>query len=313
MLPLRLPLKLELNMQKDPFSKNDLIFKIEQFLAFYEHQKGCSVHTLKAYKKDLSQAFDSIPNDGQEKEFQLWLKEASLPWNSLALSSRNRKIGTLKSFCNWLYEFNYTEKNYALNIFAPKVPKRLPHYLTVDEVLSVLNIIKINLKKSGPNQEHLLFLLLYGSGLRISEATNLTWKQIKLHERKMRILGKGQKERDLIIPLLIQEYLIQFQQQAESTFIWGKNPLNPRIGYDWIKSLGIQAGLTKPIHPHLLRHSFATHLLTSGANLRVLQKLLGHESLTATEKYTHLNLDALARTLDRFHPLGEESQNRILK
>jgi integrase/recombinase XerC/integrase/recombinase XerD len=268
---------------------------------------------MKAYKKDLTQAFIEFQRDASPKEFQQWLREALTQWQSLAYSSRNRKIGVLKSFSNWMYDFKYTEQNYALTLMAPKIPKRLPHYLTVDEILSLLQIIKSDYSKKGPHQESLLFLLLYGGGLRISEATQLTWKQIKISERKIRILGKGQKERDLIFPTFVQEYLIQFRKLGEFNFIWGHQPLNPRQGYDWIKNLGIKAGLTKPIHPHILRHSFATHLLTSGANLRTLQKLLGHESLTATEKYTHLDLNALARTLEKFHPLGEDSQNKNSK
>ncbi|MEQ1724112.1 MAG: tyrosine-type recombinase/integrase, partial [Pseudobdellovibrio sp.] len=150
-----------------------------------------------------------------------------------------------------------------------------------------------------------LFLLLYGGGLRISEACNLKWSDINFKEKRILILGKGNKERYAVLPSFCMDHLNAMFKKRESknTYVFGDNPLNTRTGYEYIRTIGASAGLMKPLHPHSLRHSYATHLLTSGTNLRTLQTLLGHESLQATEKYTHLSVDHLARLIEQTHPL----------
>ena len=159
--------------------------------------------------------------------------------------------------------------------------------------------------------EKLLFLLLYGTGLRVSEACALKWAQIDLKSRTLRVRGKGSKERIVafpksLVPLFQKAQKIHKVESKASSTIWGDKELSTRKAYDWIRNRGAKAGLMRPIHPHALRHSFATHLLVSGANLRTLQELLGHESLQATEKYTHLGIDQLARTLEKHHPLSKK-------
>ncbi|HRO67853.1 MAG TPA: tyrosine-type recombinase/integrase, partial [Pseudobdellovibrionaceae bacterium] len=202
----------------------------------------------------------------------------------------------------------WTEGDLSNRLTAPKIPHRLPHYISVDEVTAVL--------KSFPEKASLveqrkkvLFLLLYGGGLRVSEACRLKWTSFS--ERLARVLGKGGKERLIPLPHLTLSELYKLRSLSEgSEFVFGDSPLHPRKAYDWIRSGGRQAGLLNDLHPHALRHSFATHLLGQGANLRTLQELLGHESLRATERYTHLGIDQLARTLENAHPLGEKKQKK---
>lgn len=273
--------------------------------------KFSSPLTLKAYKKDLEQAFgEGISLARKESEV---LTEADLvglirkalnSWAGLSLSSRNRKSATLKSFFNWAYQEELTEKNLSIQITCPKVPKKIPHFLSVDEALAVLHSYDSQDTSLENLRDKSLFLVLYGAGLRVSEACQLKWTDIQFSSRCLKILGKGGKERLVILPQLAIAILQKLQRLSHDRFVFGAEALNPRVAYEWVRSRGAKAQLMKPLHPHALRHSFATHLLSSGANLRTLQELLGHESLQATEKYTHLGIDQLAQTLETYHPLS---------
>ncbi len=286
-----------------------------KFMKYLENVESCSDLTLKAYWLDLGQAFPELagpvkaPKNYQESELLAAARQAQLGWGKLSPASRNRKAATLKSFFGYLFREGVLERDLASQIHSPKVPKKLPHFISVDEVISILQ--SFDRDTDGiTKQEKLLFLLLYGAGLRVSEACNLQWKNVDLQQRVLRILGKGGKERIVAIPQNLADYLKSEKSKSHSEFIWGAEPLNSRTAYEWIRQRGVKAGLLRPIHPHALRHSFATHLLASGANLRTLQELLGHESLTATEKYTHLGVDQLARTLESHHPFGQKKTRR---
>ncbi len=291
---------------------------ITNFLKFQENIESASPLTIRAYSSDLKQAFQSqkMLNYGKIDNYeQLWLiaRDALNQWGKLSLASRNRKIATLKSFFKWIFNEKLSEKDFGSLLVCPTVPKKIPHFLSVDEVISVLNSIELRAPELNDEKEILclqkqktLFLLLYGGGLRISEACGLKWKDVQFDQRRLLIKGKGSKERFSILPDFCFSHLLQFKKHdviKTAVYVFGEQPLHTRIGYDMIRSAGALAQLMNPLHPHALRHSFATHLLTSGANLRTLQTLLGHESLQATEKYTHLSVDHLARLLDQTHPL----------
>lgn len=286
---------------------------ISNYLKYQENINSFSPLSLKAYKTDLHQAFKNKLDLVLYPE-ELWsLTRASLSkWGGLSLSSRNRKIATLKSFFSWLYEQQLIETDYSNQLHCPKVPKKIPNFLSVDEVIAVLNYLsKQTEKETDPKKldqlqhQKTLFLLLYGGGLRISEACKLKWKDIFLSEKKMLIKGKGNKERFAILPDFSIEHLKHIASFPKTTYIFGEKELNTRTGFELIRQLGISTGLLNSLHPHALRHSYATHLLASGTNLRTLQKLLGHESLQATEKYTHLSVDHLARLVEQTHPLSK--------
>lgn len=296
-------------------TKIDIPRDISKYLKFMENVKSSSPHTLRAYKNDLAEIFnESTPQKMSEEELKKYLLSHLSIWKDKKLSTRNRKIGTLKSFMGYLFEEKITEVNIAEALPSPKVPKKIPHFLSFDEVVSCLQYFKNQIIKESSELElkklrdqQLLFLLLYGGGLRISEACNLKWSEINLLQKSLRILGKGNKERIVIIPEMVIEVLKKFKSSSEhKNFIFGEAPLNTRVGFEWIRQTGIKANLIKHLHPHALRHSFATHLLTSGANLRVIQTLLGHESLVATEKYTHLSLNQLYHVMENHHPLGKK-------
>ncbi|MES2801601.1 MAG: tyrosine-type recombinase/integrase [Bdellovibrionota bacterium] len=301
--------------------------QIHNFLKYLENIESCSPLTIKAYTLDLNQAFflkgslkkhthknNNLINLADVKPLSfntgedLWTscRDSLTQWGRLSPASRNRKIATLKSFFNWLYSERLIDKNYADQLVCPKVPKKIPHFISVDEVISVLQFLNQSTDEDAPIQKA-LFNLLYGGGLRISEACNLRWKDIQLDQRRILVLGKGQKERLIIIPDTCNEALKAYQARNKNReFVFGDEPLSSRKGYELIRTLGKQVGLMNPLHPHSLRHSFATHMLASGTNLRTLQTMLGHESLQATEKYTHLNIDTLARIVEVRHPLSKK-------
>ena len=289
---------------------------ISNYLKYKENIQSFSPLSLKAYRTDLLQSFKNKQNKVCKYE-ELWslVRPALGQWGLLSLATRNRKIATLKSFFSWLYEQRLLDINYSNQLVCPKVPRKIPHFLSVDEIISAINYLNQNLSSCADEKKQLqlrnqksLFLLLYGGGLRISEACNLKWKDIYFNEKKILVKGKGNKERYSILPAFSIEHLKKEATIAKSEryqFIFGSTALNTRTGYELIRQLGVQTGLMNSLHPHALRHSYATHMLASGANLRTLQNLLGHESLQATEKYTHLSVDHLARLIDKTHPLAK--------
>lgn len=311
-------------MKKPTNSDNlDLYEGLNGFFKEISYIRNCSPLTLKAYRLDLQQAFQ-IPPDHLKapdefatpggprlspQELLSAARQAQTRWAGLSLASRNRKVASLKSFLGWLFEKGLLRQDLASRLMSPKVPKRLPHYLSVDEVMSLLQSFETPQENSLQSlRKKALILLLYGGGLRVSEACRLTWSRVK--GRNLRVLGKGGKERILPLPLMCAELLKELRSAEPTEYVFGHQPLNPRVAYQWVREQGRTAGLLHDLHPHALRHSFATHLLGSGANLRTLQELLGHESLRATERYTHLGIDQLARTLESAHPLGEKIRGK---
>ncbi|WP_374074876.1 tyrosine-type recombinase/integrase [Bdellovibrio bacteriovorus] len=285
---------------------------IDKYLKYMTFVKSASPLTIKHYKLDLRQVYNYedpslLSKSWNEADLLATARGAFNGWAHLSLASRNRKAATLKSFFSWAFDEGLTERDLSLQITSPKVPKKLPHFLSVDEALSVLK--SFDTHKEIPLREKVLFLLLYGGGLRVSEACNLKWSEVQLTQQTLRVKGKGSKERVVVLPSLTTQVLQRWKKESSfDEFVFGEKPLNTRTAYEMVRQSGIRAGLLKPLHPHALRHSFATHLLSSGANLRTLQEMLGHESLQATEKYTHLGIDQLARTMEKMHPLGNKAK-----
>lgn len=288
----------------------DLPENLDKYLKYMTFVKSASPLTLKHYQIDLRQTFkyenlsDLSKRTWTEMDLLTAVREAFNNWANLSLASRNRKAATLKSFFSWAFDEGLTKRDLSIQVICPKVPRKLPHFLSVDEALAVLKSLSEN--QDTHLKDKILFLLLYGGGLRISEACSLRWDQIQFQQKTLRLVGKGSKERVIALPGLVIKALNSWRKKnSETEYVFGEQALNPRTAYEMVRQSGQRAGLLKPLHPHALRHSFATHLLTSGANLRTLQELLGHESLQATEKYTHLGIDHLARTMERMHPLGK--------
>ncbi len=301
------------------------------YLYFMTFSESASVHTLRSYKGDLAQAFGAPPEgfeamttalhplkDPEVTELLQHAKQALRLWSTLSPASRNRKTATLKSFLGWLHREALCHRDLAPLLHGPKVPSRLPRHLSVDEATALIRTIERDTRSPDPQESRkarltlALVSLLYGGGLRISEACELRIRNLQLQEGTCRVLGKGGKERVMALPPIAANAIRSWLQTetAAREFVFGDEPLSTRKAYDLIKEAGKRAELLKPLHPHALRHSYATHLLRSGANLRVLQTLLGHASLQATSRYTHVGLDQLARTLESHHPLGDSSKKK---
>lgn len=289
---------------------------IEKFLYHLEFIENASKHSIRAYRLDLEQAFPKThyPHNAKITQLQLLesIRRAQQEWSELAANSRNRKTNCMRSFLKWLFINSYTSEDLRVHIHGPKTQIKIPHFISVDEALMCIEYLQNQIQSTQDAQKLLnlhhylcLFLLLYGSGLRVSEACSLEWKNIDFFQRVLRIRGKGQKERLVSFPsfLKVELEFLKNQSSNHQTSIWGDQSLNTRTAYEWIRKLGIEVGLLKNLHPHALRHSFATHLLSGGANLRHLQELLGHSSLTATQKYTHIALQQVADMLEKHHPL----------
>lgn len=289
--------------------------------------ESCSPHTERAYKNDLAQAFQLKINEAEPSAIRpkapistsdvtlllAQIRDSQRRWGALSPATRNRKTATLKSFLGWLHREGFIERDLAAILNSPKVPQRLPKHLSVDEAIALIRTLESEVKSAvdggGTGHQltaartHLaLITLLYGGGLRVSEACELETARVDWARGTCRVIGKGSKERVIALPELALKALKSLVTDTPGKFVFGDEPLSTRVAYNMVRSAGVRAGLLKPLHPHALRHSYATHLLRSGANLRVLQALLGHATLQATSRYTHVGLDDLARTLEAHHP-----------
>ncbi|MES2768948.1 MAG: tyrosine-type recombinase/integrase [Bdellovibrionota bacterium] len=293
-----------------------------KYLYHLKYVKGYSPQTIRAYIVDLTQLFEistsyfeeNLPKkptaEGQkqkldEKTLLATIRTYFSNLKSLKPASKNRKIASAKSFLRWAYENQYIDEDLSHRLHINKVNPALPKYLSVDEVMSLFKTINESIKTKDSdqlNQEKLMITLMYGCGLRVSELIGLTWNQVHIKRKCLIVIGKGKKERMIALPSGVLKLLSQYKCETEYLF----ENLTQRKVYSIVEGWSKRAGIIRRINPHALRHSYATHLLMSGADLRSIQELLGHESLTATQKYTHLDIDHLARTLEAHHPLSKK-------
>ena len=296
---------------------------INSYQQYLRIEKSLSIHTIDAYKRDikkLGQYFTTNenpknPKDVQYEDFMGFL--AQLHQEKISARSQSRIISSIKSF----YKFLFLEKEISTNpsdlIESPKIGKKLPEFLTIDEIDLLIQSIDRS-KKEGERNLAMLEVL-YGCGLRVSELIDLKISEIYWKEGFIRIIGKGNKER--LVPLgkiaskhlkiYIQEVRVH-QKNIKEEFIdhvfINKNgtKLSRVMIFKIIKSLKQKSGINKNISPHTLRHSFATHLVEGGADLRAVQEMLGHQSITTTEIYTHLDRNYLKQTILDHHPMEKK-------
>lgn len=290
-----------------------------KYLKYLTLQKTCSDHTSKSYATDLSQflaplGVQVIFGDGKGEFFTRWetgadaensvtseqilalIRSAQEAWADLMPASRNRKTAAVRGLLKWLLHEGILADDLSLRLHSAKVPHKLPHFISVDEAVSLLKTLPKGAQRT-------LIILLYGGGLRVSEACSLRWKDLVADQRSLRVTGKGGRTRLVVLPRLAWAELNSLPRSGSYVF-GGEKTMDSRKAFEWVRQGGRMARLLKPLNPHALRHSYATHLLSSGADLRVLQELLGHRSLIATQKYTHLSMDHLARALEKHHPLS---------
>ena len=290
------------------------------FLHYLRYTKKMSPHTLRSYQSDLKQFFSDDPEDPKgskdskrkmaPKKLELHMKnriDATMKkWHHLSPASQNRKLATVKSFIRWLLENRYIKQDFRFLFKSPKLFHKIPLFLSVDEIFAIIREMEMahKNKEKDIERDQALFFLLYGGGLRVSEACHIKKKNIYKSESVLKIKGKGGKERIVAVPEQVMFYLNRMN--CSFMYLFGEKPLSERSAYKIIRKWGNRSGILKPIHPHVLRHSFATHLLLGGSDIRVLQELMGHTTLSATQRYTHLDIHQLSRTLEQYHPLNKD-------
>ena len=296
----------------------DLSQKTQEWQDYLKYEKHVSKHTLRAYTHDLSVFLNFLFTHHGEKvslnslsstaltDFRAWMSRQAM--DGLQNSSRARSLSGVKNFLNWL-DNNGHMHNAAVNLLrAPKLPHKLPKPVGEISIFSMLE----ELKEKGDwvsLRDHALFTLLYGAGLRIQEALNLHINDVQNGEY-LRVLGKGNKERQtpLIRPVqkILKTYLDHHldRHDPKAPLFPGQRSkyLNQGVAQRTMRNIRISLGLPETATPHALRHSFATHLLQNGANLREIQDLLGHASLSTTQRYTEVNAAELIAIHKKAHP-----------
>lgn len=280
---------------------------INDFKNYLELERNYSNNTSLSYVKDVTLFSNFIKKDlllVDKKDIEKYIR--SLNKSSKTIS---HVISSLKSFYNYYMRMGNINSNPTDEIDRPKIEKKIPEFLTLEEVSSLLNF-KVNNEFEARNKA--ILELLYSSGLRISELTSLELSNIDLDECLVRVMGKGSKER--IVPLgdyaieALKEYIYFYRpmlNKNNSSYIFLNNRggiLSRQFIFKVIKEECIKKGIRKNVSPHTLRHTFATHLLKNGADLRIIQELLGHENLSTTQIYTHLTNDKLKHDYEDYFP-----------
>ena len=294
---------------------------ILEYGLYLDVERNVSPHTRRAYLSDVRQFVDSLDANSNPsrvtpadvRAFLATLHAASHP------STLGRKLASLRSFFRYLLREGGCKLDPTVGIPAPRQPKRLPNPLPVDDCATL-----IELPDSGPHSEGLvrgrlrdraLVELLYGAGLRVGETAALDVRDVDLHRGEVRVMGKGGKERVVPLPAAARESLREYLDSRRGPGLLAEPmfpSLRPRDGRlrrlgtrdirRILKARARQVGIVGRVHPHRLRHSYATHLLDMGADLREIQELLGHASLSTTEKYTAVSAERLIEVYDKAHP-----------
>lgn len=307
-------------MDRDFFKTNT-----EDFLKYIANEKNLTTNTVRAYKGDLEQFllfWDQLPDAdkthlGTRQIIERYL--VSLFYKKIDKATIARKFSCFKSFER--YAQRYAQMDLNLSLKRPRLDKKLPLYLSVDEMVHLLDNIKDSeLPTSLPLRDKAILELLYATGVRCSELVGICLDDIDHGNKTIRIYGKGRQERIVLFgakaleklqlyiekerPLSVRIQTHKGKPEDDHLFLNSNGtPLTSRSVQRIVAMFRPFIHLERPITPHKIRHSFATHLLNQGADLRVVQELLGHKSLASTEKYTHVSLEDLAHMCDTLHPI----------
>ena len=290
------------------------------YQAFLQLEKSLSGNTVEAYLHDVKRLIQFLEHAGEDlqpAQVELRHLQSLLKWvTELGMTSRtqSRLISGLKSFYKYLLLENVLQKDPTELLDAPRIGRKLPVVLTIAEIESLIGVI--DLSKPGGERNKAILETLYGCGLRVTELINLRISSLYFPEGFIRIIGKGNKERLVPIGRSAQKQISIYKDSVRSLqpvkrgyedflFLNRRGSKLSRVMiFTIVKELAGKAGINKSISPHTFRHSFATHLVEGGADLRAVQEMLGHESITTTEIYTHLDREFLRSTIIQFHPRG---------
>jgi integrase/recombinase XerC len=295
---------------------------IEKFLRYLEVQKDASAHTLRAYRKDLEEFSNFVKKEpGEIEMLDVRGFVAGQIREGRQRTTAGRRLAAIRSFLRYLHKEGYLKANSAKLVSTPRTQKLLPKFLTVDDAFLLLEQPRgIGFIKA---RDRAILELLYSSGLRVSEVAGLNVDDINTKEGLVKVRGKGKKERvlpvgskavDAIKSYLVEKLLLKrkdnvISKRDAAMFL---NKRGIRLSDRGVRRIVVKyakmAGISGDIGPHTMRHTFASHLLQGGADLRVIQELLGHSSLSTTQKYTHLDIAHLMDIYDKAHPLSDEEQ-----
>jgi integrase/recombinase XerC len=289
------------------------------FIDYLENVRGLSARTVKAYRRDLDQFLEyleeaTIGEPGQVTQHHVRSFIARRHRRGLGGKSLQRQLSAIRSFFRWLLREGHAGHNPATAVRAPKSPRHLPATLDADTINTLLSF-----KCDTPLaiRDKAIMELFYSSGLRLSELATLRWEQIDMASGMVTVTGKGNRTRMVPVGRMAAEALVEWRK-ARGEFASFENPhvfvsrrgqplatrsIQARIRY-WAK----RQGIPQNVHPHLLRHSFASHMLESSGDLRAVQELLGHADISTTQVYTHLDFQHLAKVYDKAHPRAKKKQ-----
>lgn len=290
----------------------------ESFINFLRYEKRYSPHTVKAYEKDLDQFVkfctkvvgDFSVNNVNLKLLRSWVVD--LMEQDYSPRSVSRMLTAVKSFYNYLLREQIVKTNPAVNVPLPKIRKKLPHFV---EESSLAHLLDKNLFDKGfrGRRDKLIISLFYGTGMRLAELINLKDQDFNTAEFQIKVLGKRNKERIIPYPReinhLLDEYLLLRDEKIDIKhnvlFVTEKgNKIYEKLVYRVVKSNLAKVTSLEKKSPHVLRHSYATHLLNNGADLNAVKELLGHANLAATQVYTHTTFEKLQQSYKQAHPRG---------
>lgn len=290
---------------------------IKDFITYLKIEKGLSPNSIEAYQRDIEKLWTFALDAKKEPEQLTYpdLVEFMTVLVDLGLSARTqaRIISALKQFFHFLIIEDIITVDPAELLESPKLGRKLPDVLSPEEVDTIIQ--NVDLSKAEGERNKAIIETLYSCGLRVSELINLRFEDLFFHEGFIRVIGKGNKERLVPVNETVESYINTYADNSRAN-LPKINPdhshivfLNRRgsqltrnMIFTMIKETAILAGIQKSVSPHTFRHSFATHLLEGGANLRAIQEMLGHESITTTEIYTHLDQTMLRDAIMSFHP-----------
>jgi integrase/recombinase XerC len=293
--------------------------ELDGFLSHLAHERRLSPHTVEAYARDVHTliALAGETPLPQIEVHQARRMVAQLHARGLGGKSLARMLSAWRSFFRYLAREHGAPRNPFQGLRAPRSAKTLPKALSPDEAARLLNTPETDDPMSL--RDRAMFELFYSSGLRLSELTGATLENLDLEQQTVRVTGKGSKTR--VVPIgsfavnALREWLPQRAALApagvQAVFVNARGrAISPRTVQHRLKRWALLQGLSRPVHPHMLRHSFASHLLQSSGDLRAVQELLGHASISTTQVYTHLDFQHLAKVYDAAHPRAKRQSGR---
>lgn len=288
--------------------------QIEEYINYISLERQLSPNTVDSYKRDLNDFFNFIKKDYKAittNDINKYIMHLN---SNLDAKSINRHIVSIRNYFKYLLKIEKITNNPCDNITGQKTDKTLPRVLSEEEIDKLLDI---KLNNAIDYRTKAMLELMYSSGLRVSELINLEVNNIDLDDGIVRIFGKGSKERIVPIDEIALNYLYEYINLYRNTLLKNKvtntlflnsrgDKLSRQGFFKIIKKIALEKGLKKDISPHVLRHSFATHLLNNGADLRSIQTMLGHENIKTTEIYTHVSNNYIKENYDEYHPRSKK-------